>query len=313
MRRWALGLPEQLAYEAPGLDGLRVPDRPPVRVLVAGMGGSGVSGRFLEALSHERDVPVIPWPWSGAPRWLSKKDALLAVSHSGDTRETLTTLREGVESGATVVGIATGGRLGEFMEARGLPLLVVPAGPPPRAAFGHLLGTVLRVVERLTGKKFWEPAETVGYLGRLRHRLAGGDYASIDALAGSIKDRPVVVYGTCPLTAAAALRLKQQLNENAKVHAWADTLPELAHNELEGAGPGEPPRRLCLTLADEPPLDEVLDDGERTVYLKGDGPDPLTAALGLVLRGDLLSLALARQRGVDPSLIERIERFKGMG
>ncbi len=307
MRRWALELPEQLVYEAPGLDGIPAPKRPPGRVLVAGMGGSGVSGKFLEALSHNKSVPVIPRPWSGTPSWLSKDDALLAVSHSGDTQETLAALREGFESGAVTVGISTGGKLGEFLAEKGLPLLTVPGGMPPRSAFGYLLGTVLRAVERLTGEKFWEPGETVEALMRLRDGLSAG---VTDELARKLVDRPVVVYGTCPLTAAAALRAKQQLNENAKMHAWSGTLPEAGHNEIEGAGPGEPPYRLCLTLTDAPPLDDILRDGVHTIILRGEGPDPLTAALGLVLRGDLLSLALARERGVEPGPVDRIEEYK---
>jgi glucose/mannose-6-phosphate isomerase len=308
MRRWAESLPEQLACEAPGLDALRAPDRPPGRVLVAGMGGSGVSARFVEALSHSAKVPVIPWPWPGAPRWLSGNDALVAVSYSGDTKETLAAIRDGISSGAAVVGISTGGKLGVFLKEKHAHLLAVPGGMPPRAAFGHLLGAGLRAVERLTGEKFWAPEKTVEALKRLREGLPAHER---DGLARKLADRPLVAYGTCPLTAAAALRLKQQLNENAKMYAWCGTLPEAAHNEVEGAGPGEPPRRICLTLADAPPLDEVLRDGVHTIILKGEGPDPLTAALGLVLRGDLLSLALARERGVEPGPVTRIEEFKG--
>jgi glucose/mannose-6-phosphate isomerase len=308
LRRWALGLPEQLAHEAPGLDVLQAPERPPRLVLVAGMGGSGVSGKFLEALSHEKRTPVVPWSWPGAPRWLSRDDALLAVSHSGETAETLAAFRDGIGSGATVVAVCSGGKLGNICGERGLPVLIIPGGMPPRAAFGYLLGTALRAVERLTGERLWEPGETVETLGRLRDGLGGDD--EIDGLARELKGRPVAVYGTCPLTAAAALRLKQQLNENAKMYAWCGSLPEAAHNEIEGAGPGEPPRRLCLTLTEPPPLDDILRDGVHTITLKGEGPDLLTAALGLVLRGDLLSLALARERGVEPGPIARIEEFK---
>lgn len=314
MWQWALSLPEQLEYESAGLERLRTGDGIPQRIIVAGMGGSGVSGKFLEALSNGGDVPVIPWSWTGAPRWLSKDDALVAISYSGNTAETLATLRDGIERGASVIGISSGGKLGDLLTNEKLPFIEVPEGMPPRAAFGYLLGTSLRAVERLAGVKLWEPAETIEALKILCSELSGEEYASITELVRLLKDRPLVIYGTCPLTAAAALRLKQQINENAKVYAWANTLPELAHNEIEGAGPGEPPQRICLTLAEEPPpLDEVLRDGVQTVYLKGTGPNPLAAVLGLVLRGDLLSLALAKERCVEPGPIERIEDFKARG
>lgn len=311
MWQWTLGLPEQLAYRAAGLNELEAPAAPVRRILVAGMGGSGVSGRFLAALADNTAVQIIPWNWAGAPSWLTPNDAVLAISYSGNTVETLATVNDALAAGISVTGITTGGKLEKLLQERERPVFNVPDGLPPRVAFGFLLGTGLRVCSRLSGVELGQPERTTAALTQLRSNLGAAQFAPISVITKSLIERPVTVYGTCPLTAAAALRLKQQLNENAKHFAWWATLPELAHNEITAAGPGKPPRRLCLTLAEEPPpLDSVLDDGEQTIYLRGSGPDPLSAVLGLVFQGDLVSLALAEARGVEPYPIERIIAYK---
>jgi len=311
MWQWTLGLPEQLAYRAAGLSELELSDAPPRRILVAGMGGSGVSGRFLAALANSTAVQIVPWNWSGAPGWLTPADAVLATSYSGNTAETLATVNDALAAGVPVIGITTGGKLQQLLREGERPVLNVPDGLPPRAAFGFLLGTGLRACTHLSGVELWQPEQTVAALTQLRSSLGNSQFTPISVITKSLTERPITVYGTCPLTAAAALRLKQQLNENAKHFAWSATLPELAHNEITAAGPGKPPRRLCLTLSEEPPpLDSVLNDGEQTIYLRGSGPSPLAAVLGLVFQGDLVSLALAETQGVEPYPIERITAYK---
>ncbi|MCD4732974.1 SIS domain-containing protein, partial [bacterium] len=128
MWQWTLGLPEQLAYRAGGLDELAVPDAPPRRILVAGMGGSGVSGRFLAALANSTSVQIVPWKWAGAPCWLTPNDAVLATSYSGNTAETLATVNDALAVGVSVVGITTGGRLAKLLQERERPVLNVPDG-----------------------------------------------------------------------------------------------------------------------------------------------------------------------------------------
>lgn len=309
MWNWARELPEQLAAEPRGLEGSVAPDRTPRRILVCGMGGSGVSAQFLAALG-----PFIPWRWAGAPDWLGPEDALLAVSYSGETCETLRTVRDALGRHSAVYGVTGGGELARLLDQHGASRLSVPGDMPPRAAFGHLLGACLRLGGRLLGTALWRPDAVVAELRASRDGLADDDYTWLAGLARALAGRQLVVYGTCPLSAAAALRWKQQLNENAKQFCWCNALPEAAHNEVEAAGPGDPPRRIVLTLGDEaPPLDTVLDDYGDSVVLTAPSGPAVFRALHLVLLGDLLSLLIARERAVDPGGIPRIAAFKQTG
>ena len=57
--------------------------------------------------------------------------------------------------------------------------------------------------------------------------------ATAEAEAARLAGHVVVFYGSAA-RAAAAVRLKNQVNENAKATAFAGALPEMAHNEVLG-------------------------------------------------------------------------------
>ena len=58
-----------------------------------------------------------------------------------------------------------------------------------------------------------------------------------------------MIYGG-GLTTAAAYRWKCELNENAKLPAFSNTLPELDHNEIAGWEGGEGSRLAAVFIED---------------------------------------------------------------
>src|SRR5262249_12498282 len=78
----------------------------PRAVVVAGMGGSGVSGDVLAALtSATSPVPVVVHRGYGLPGWVGAADLVMAVSCSGGTAETLSSAVEAARRGARLVGV----------------------------------------------------------------------------------------------------------------------------------------------------------------------------------------------------------------
>ena len=51
------------------------------------------------------------------------------------------------------------------------------------------------------------------------------------SIAEKIKDTIPIIYSSAPMQ-NIGLRLKQQINENAKMHCFANVIPEMNHNEL---------------------------------------------------------------------------------
>src|SRR4029450_12097771 len=72
---------------------------------------------------------------------------LIAVSHSGNTEETLAATEQGLAAGARLVAVASGGRLGDLGRGAGGGLVQVEGGRMPRAALWSLVVPVLLAAE----------------------------------------------------------------------------------------------------------------------------------------------------------------------
>jgi glucose/mannose-6-phosphate isomerase len=137
-------------------------------------------------------------------------------------------------------------------------------------------------------------------------------------LAGGV----TVLYGS-GMRAAVAVRLKNQLNENAKVAAFAGAVPEIAHNEILAwlQTPRATQRHTAVFLRDpaEPRgvtalsnalTDLVRSDGAGVETWHAEGPDERSRAFGLLVFGDLVSCHLADVEGVEAMDIARLSALK---
>jgi len=130
-----------------------------------------------------------------------------------------------------------------------------------------------------------------------------------------------VIYGS-DLTAPVARRWKTQVNENAKFPAYWSELPEADHNEIlgwSGAAGEEPAAAIFLEDRDQHPRvarrfeltsASVQPRAAAVARVETMGETRVERLLWSVMLGDLVSLELARQRGVDPAPVEAIDHFK---
>jgi glucose/mannose-6-phosphate isomerase len=148
---------------------------------------------------------------------------------------------------------------------------------------------------------------------------------ALTALAAELAERLEgtipVVYGA-DLTIPVAYRWKTQINENAKLLAFAGELPEADHNEIVGwQGAREAGRVSAVFLGDRdqhPRVRQRIDltaalvepDAAAVARIETEGESRTERLLWAVMLGDLVSLQLAARRGVDPSPIEPIDRLK---
>ncbi len=295
-------------------------------LVVCGMGGSAIGGDLAAAAIGDRlRAPVRTVRGHALPPGVVRGALVLCASYSGQTEETLACFRAAGEAGAERVVLTTGGRLAAAARAEGVPVIGVPAGMQPRAAVAYMVVGALECAALSGAAPSWRPELEAA--SDLLRRLAGewSPEAPEDALskrlARRLEGHLPVVYGAAA-TAPVALRWKTQLNENAKLPAFSAELPEADHNELNGwegaaglaplaavvlddAGAGEELRRRVALTAGEiarfaPCLEEVPSFGD----------SPLERVLAGVMLGDFVSVYLAVLRGVDPTPVDAIERFK---
>ena len=87
------------------------------KVLISGMGGSGISGRIMETMAQYQKIGrIISWNNYGMPEWISSNDNVICISYSGNTAETLSAATKAHEIGCKIEIITTGGKLGDLAD-----------------------------------------------------------------------------------------------------------------------------------------------------------------------------------------------------
>jgi glucose/mannose-6-phosphate isomerase len=311
-----------------GKEAAPLPDVLDVRsIAFCGMGGSAVAGDVIRALYADRlPVPVVVVRSSELPEFCGPHSLVVASSYSGGTAEALACFDEAVKRGCRVIAISSGGELTARAEELGLARVGLPAGFMPRAALGYILLGALGALE-VVG--FLPPLGADVEAASAELTALASTYApsvptsanQAKHLARAIQDRTPVVWGGEGIGSVAAGRWKTQFNENAKVPAWASSVPELDHNEVVGwsQGMGSPYFLLALRHEGEPPdvaarfppsLDLAREAGAVAEEVWASGGSPLSRFLSLSLIGDFTTSYLGIARGVDPTPIEAIARLK---
>jgi glucose/mannose-6-phosphate isomerase len=323
-----MGLPDQVAAAADAAG--RLEGLPSVEdvdnVLVLGMGGSGIAGDVLAAVGGPFvPVPLLVAKGYAPPSFVGPRTLCLAVSFSGGTEEVLEAADAAATAGARMVTVSSGGRLAEVGRSWQAPHVALPADiPMPRAALGALTIPLFGVLERVglfPGASSWVDA-AVSQLQVRREALRAGDAAQ--RIARTIGGTVPLVVGAGPLGAVAAQRWKCQVNENAKAPAFTAAIPEMCHNEICGWGQHGDVTRQVFTLVElrhdeEHPqesrrfdlvrelMDEVVHD---VVEVRAVGDGPLAQLFDLVMMGDVVSLHMAAQAGVDPGPVPVLDHLK---
>ena len=238
-----------------------VPDARPRAIIVAGMGGSGLAGEMLTAMTGlSSPVQVVVSQAGRLPGWVGAADAVIAVSCSGTTPETLAVAAEAARRGCRLAGVgAEGSPLHRIAEQARAPFIpVVPAGLP-RSMLWALAIPLLVIAERLGVLRIdpdvYELAAS--RLEEVSHQCRPASESFVNpgkSLALDLVGALPMVWGTSVLSGVAAQRFASQLNENAKYPAIAGVLPEAAHNQVAAFDGPFAPRstRLSARAPEEP-------------------------------------------------------------
>lgn len=298
--------------------------------VVVGMGGSAIGGDLLRDLAMGRlPVPVLSHRGFGLPAFVGPASGVVTVSYSGETAETLSAFAEALDRGSRLWAVASGGTLAERAQEAAVPLALLPGGMPPRAALGALFFSLIGLAE---GLGLLEPQsegveETLELCESLNNRLrpeAEDENNPALEMAQRIVGSIPSIFGVFGSTDGIARRWKSQLNENSKMVASFDVLPELAHNEVVSfevdAGPSSP-SRVVILLEDADDGAEVVRQRERLAdwltgrgvsveRISGQGRSRLARLVSMVLFGDWVSYYAAVLRDIDPTPIASIDTLK---
>jgi glucose/mannose-6-phosphate isomerase len=314
-REQVMTLPDQFTHR-PSPRGSLPPDG---RIIIAGLGGSGLAGEFLGlGLVGARETQVVRDLKLPEVR---EDDVLLAISYSGNTRETLSVWHEAGERGMVRAAVASGGRLLEEARRDDLPHVEVTGGMAPRSGLGYLLRGCWSLVAGCS-EPDWD--DVGSHLRKLVTRWISSSETPgpIDDLVSNLRQGLPVFLAWDPESRLAGRRWVADLAENAKVPSAVWEFPESAHNAImtlaREAPKHHPVAGFILGEPRDAPAREYFrtvislleEHGARTLLVEEPHEIPWIQALGLAHLGDWASVLLAESLEVDASSLSLMDELK---
>lgn len=321
-----LNLPEQTKFQ-PLLkgytDGANIEN-----IVMAGMGGSALAADMIKVLTRDSlSIPFEVVKGYSLPAYTNQNTLVIAISHSGNTEETLSCYDQAKEQGSKLVAMATGGALLQKAEADGVLHSIVPQGAQPRMSTVYHLRTLLYFLQHMSlidDSLSIDLEKSTDWLNSALQEWAPGvpvEHNYAKQLAEKAAGKTGMFEGG-ELTGPIAYKWKISWNESAKNVAFYNQYPEINHNEFIGwsSHPIEKPFAVFDIKSDLelPRIAERMEVSER--MLSGMRPHATSIQLqgetllrqflwGLAL-GDMTSTYLGILNNVDPVPVVLIENFK---
>lgn len=281
-----------------------------------GMGGSAISGSYISSLLRDKvEIPITVVRTYTLPKYVTKNWVLIAISYSGNTEETLSSLKSALDEKIRTICITSDG----MMKKNSRVQISLPEGIQPRAAFPLIFSTALTLAERLLFGKSTD-FEVVSRKLQEKTSSWGSLLPEPKKLASLFVDKIPLYIGSGYLT-PVAYRAKCQINENAKHPSFASELPEANHNEIEGfdsplkqsilpiflIGKNEHPR---IKRRIETTFNIYEKMNVQSLKLQIDCESTIEEMLSMTHYLDMVSVELAEIKGVNPVSVDRITDLK---
>jgi len=296
------------------------------RILIVGMGGSGVAGDVLKLIlnKHTKIDVEVRKTYNLTKNHSSTRPFCLFISYSGNTEETVSVAKDAINENLEWSVISSGGELLELATKYNKNFVKVPTGLQPRAAFGLMTKAVINFLPSSIKPNFLNACDDAGnYLNNLIEDVSNEVFDISKNIANQIGTKTAVIYAGSELTYLVAQRWKTQINENSKSKAYVGFMPEIHHNEIlswEADQEGSKNNFILILLRgdDHKKIDNRFEFTKELIGSKVDILDVRNISsenlikdlLHLVLIGDLVSVELANQLKIDPFNIDAIENLK---
>lgn len=323
------GSAEQLKF-IPTIQQARRQSTKPTNIVLSGMGGSCLAGLIAKQWlnrDYRLSTPFEVTRDYQVPAYINEHSLVICVSVSGNTEETISSLRNAVGKGAKVVVISSGGQLIEIAKEEKLPYVQLDKISQPRYGVPMHLRAITAILAQygiVDSRPFEELASSYQTVNGFAKQLSAdvtADHNQAKQMALAAAGKTVLVYSSSQFS-PLAYKWKTSYNENAKNTVWCNEFPEFNHNEFIGwtSHPIEKP--FCVVTLrsnlDSARINQRLGLTER--LLSGHRPASHDIILpgesyiqqvlcGAIL-GDISSIYLGLLNGVDPTPVELVERFK---
>ena len=202
-------------------------------IVFAGMGGSGAIGDVFSAILSKTKIHVNVVKGYLLPTTVDSNTLVITVSVSGNTIETMTVLDSAYKRKSKIIAFSSGGKMLEYCTKNKIEHRLVPQYHSPRASFTSYLYTMLKVLQSTLEIKQQDILESLVELENISKKINSSNLTKNNLslnLAEWITDIPMIYY---PFgLQSVAIRFKNALQENAKIHAITEDVIEACHNGI---------------------------------------------------------------------------------
>lgn len=254
-RNLILNIPSQIELGIKASRDIKI--KKPQQIIICGMGGSALAGEFLRAVFDEYKIkiPLILHKDYDLPHIASPDSFIICASFSGNTEETLSAYQKALGlKGAQILAMASGGILEksaleiaasaswrtrddknkchcEERSDKAISFIKIDLDSiPPRLTTLFMFSALANI---LVNSDIL-PGEALDFLKSSPQNIDISKLEnSASGVAVKIADKTPLIYSS-PRLQPLAYFLKISFNENAKMHAFVNILPESQHNEIQG-------------------------------------------------------------------------------
>lgn len=289
-------------------------------IVFAGMGGSGTIGSIFASILSKTNIHVSIVKGYILPKTVDSETLVITTSISGNTDETLTVLDIANKQDCKIFAFSSGGNIEKYCKENKINYQKIPMIHSPRASFPSFLYSMLKILQPIIPIPSNHILESINELHKLRDEINSKNLSDSNVslnLAEWISGIPLIYYPAG--LQAAAIRFKNSLQENAKMHAITGDVIESCHNGIVSWE--QPSNIVPMMIQGEEDYFKTKErwgilkeffDGKNIEYreiFSGSG-NILTKLMKLIYLLDYASIYKAVLNGVDPTPVEPINFIK---
>jgi glucose/mannose-6-phosphate isomerase len=200
-------------------------------IVFAGMGGSGTIGDLFASILTKTDIHVSVIKGYLLPKTVDNNTLVVTTSISGNTSETISILKNVEKVNAKFVALSSGGIMEKFCMDKNVTYYKIKEYHSPRASFVGFLYSALNILEQIIPVKKTDVSESIQSLFNMQRTISSKNLNKTNEalqIAEWIKEIPMVYYPWG--LQSAAIRFKNSMQENAKMHIMTEDVIEACHN-----------------------------------------------------------------------------------
>ncbi len=202
-------------------------------IVFAGMGGSGTIGDVFASILSKTDIHVSVVKGYLLPKTVDDNTLVVSTSISGNTLETISILKNVEKLNAEFVALSSGGIMEKYCKDKKIKYYKIKEEHSPRASFVAFLYSTLNILEQIVPVKKTDVSKSIQSLFNVQKLISSKNLNKTNEalqIAEWIKEIPLVYYPWG--LQSAAIRFKNSMQENAKMHIITEDVIEASHNGI---------------------------------------------------------------------------------